>query len=192
MAAVAAGPGVSVGDELAGYSIEALLGRGGIGGRLPGSGPWFEQNVALKVLLPELSGRNAQISGVAAPAGSGECTEHSADLAITLTGDLVGCWYIWVHEAKFNASGTYQESGAEVFVGCLNGAACGTFGTTCIFRGKYADDTFAVEIHGRCLHWITAGTGTGGFAGVTGLVHFKDDVAAGNFPYTGHLSGYAG
>jgi hypothetical protein len=47
---------------------------------------------------------------------------------------------------------------------------------------------FTVEIHGRCQHPITAGSGTGAFAGVTGRLDFKDDVDKATFYYHGHLT----
>ena len=45
--------------------------------------------------------------------------------------------------------------------------------------------TFA-EQHGRCHHPITGGTG--GFAGATGVVHFKDDPVTGCAYYSGHVA----
>ena len=71
---------------------------------------------------------------------------------IDLSGSLNGCWYTYVSASQFNPSGTYLEQGTEIFVGCLNGLACGTFETIYTFTAKYVDDTFAEEIHGRCEH----------------------------------------
>ena len=105
---------------------------------------------------------------------------------IDLSGSLDGCWYTYVSDSKFNPSGTYQEIGTELFVGCLNSSTCGTFETTYTFTGKFVDDTFTEEIHGRCHHPIVGGTG--GFAGATGLILFKDDVVNGCFEYRGHIS----
>jgi hypothetical protein len=105
---------------------------------------------------------------------------------IDLTGDLVGCWYTYVSASKFNPSGTYIEQGTELFVGCLNGTTCGTFETTYTFTGKYTDDTFAEEIHGRCEHAVVDGTGD--FAGVKGAIKFKDDVVNLKFDIRGHVS----
>jgi hypothetical protein len=105
--------------------------------------------------------------------------------AIDLTGSLNGCWYTYVSKSQFNPSGTYLEQGTEIFVGCLNGT-CGTFETTYTFTAKYVDDTFAEEIHGRCHHPIVSGTGS--FAGVKGLLNFKDDVVNLKFDYKGHIS----
>ena len=103
---------------------------------------------------------------------------------IDLTGSLHGCWYTYVSSSKFNRSGTYQEKGTEIFVGCLNGT-CGTFETTYTVTAKYVDDTFAEEIHGRCHHPIVGGTG--GFAGAKGVINFNDDVVNHNFDYKGHI-----
>ena len=105
---------------------------------------------------------------------------------IALTGSLVGCWYTYVSASRFNPSGTYIEQGTELFIGCLNGTACGTFETTYTFTGKYTDDTFAEEIHGRCEHAIVGGTGA--FAGAKGQIKFKDDVVNLKFDYRGHIS----
>ena len=145
----------------------------------------------LAVLAMPASAGTAQISGVAEfnnecqpPAGS-----PPADLGdyppIDLSGSLFGCWYTYVSESQFNRSGTYQEKGSEIFVGCLNGT-CGTFETTYTFTAKYVDDTFAQEIHGRCEHTIVGGTG--GFAGAKGVILFKDDVVNLKFDYRGHIS----
>lgn len=146
----------------------------------------------LVVLASPASAGTTQVSGDAVfnddcqpPVGS-----PPADLGdyppIDLSGSLDGCWYTYVDEAKFNPSGTYQEQGTEVFVGCLNGSTCGTFETTYTFTAKYVDDTFAEEIHGRCHHPIVRGTG--GFAGATGVILFKDDVVNLVFDYRGHVS----
>jgi hypothetical protein len=106
--------------------------------------------------------------------------------AIDLTGSLNGCWYTYVSKSQFNPSGTYLEQGTEIFVGCLNGLACGTFETIYTFTAKYVDDTFAEEIHGRCEHRIVGGTED--FAGVKGVLLFKDDVVNLNFEYRGPIS----
>jgi hypothetical protein len=51
-----------------------------------------------------------------------------------------------------------QAPVGSIFVGCLNGVACGTFETLYTFTAKYVDETFAEEIHGRCEHRIVGGT----------------------------------
>jgi hypothetical protein len=103
---------------------------------------------------------------------------------LDLTGNLDGCWYTYVDSAKAPPSGTYQEKGTELFVGCLNGTTCGTFSTTYTFTGKFTPSL--VEIHGRCQHSITGGTG--GFADMSGVINFKDDVDAGLFFYRGGIN----
>ncbi len=104
---------------------------------------------------------------------------------IEFTGSLNGCWYTYISRSQFNPSGTYVEKGTETFVGCL-GLACGTFETIYTFTGKFTDETFAQEIHGRCTHRIVGGTG--GFAGAKGVIQFKDDVVNLKFDYRGHIS----
>lgn len=106
-----------------------------------------------------------------------------ADFALIMTGDLEGCLYVFVESAEYTRSGTYVETGRELFVG-----ANGTFATTYRFEAKYQDPANLIgEIFGRCQHPIVAGSGTGVFAGVRGRIDFKDDIEAGNFPYRGSL-----
>ena len=105
---------------------------------------------------------------------------------IDLTGSLNGCWYTYVSKAQLNPSGTYLEQGTEIFVGCLNGLACGTFETIYTFTAKYTDETFAQEIHGRCEHRVVGGTED--FADAKGVLLFKDDVVNLNFEYRGNIN----
>ena len=145
----------------------------------------------LAVLAMPASAGTTQVSGIGVfdtecqpPVGS-----PPADLGdyppIKLTGSLYGCWYTYVESSKFNRSGTYQETGTELFIGYFNGSY-GTFETTYTFTGKYVDDTFAEEIHGRCHHPLASGTE--GFAGAKGMINFKDDVVNLKFDYKGHVS----
>jgi hypothetical protein len=99
---------------------------------------------------------------------------------------LVGCVYVTIDTAERSPSGTYRETGTEYYVIDGGNFGTGTFSTTYGFSDKFEDS--GAEIFGRCQHPITAGSGTGDFAGVTGRLYFKDDVAAGNFPLTGHLN----
>ena len=150
----------------------------------------FALGLLIALAMPASAG-TAQISGIAVfndqcqpPVGSPP-TDPGDYPPIDLSGSLGGCWYTYVSESKFNRSGTYQEKGSEIFVGCLNGA-CGTFETVYTFTAKYVDETFAEEIHGRCEHRIVRGTGD--FADATGLIFFKDDVVNLKFDYRGHIS----
>lgn len=127
-----------------------------------------------------------RISGVGFFDVDGHCVDpeaEGADFALILTGDLEGCLYVFVETAAFTPSGTYLETGSEIFVG-----ADGTFETAYRFEGKYEDPANLIgEIFGRCQHKIVEGSGTGVFAGVRGRIDFKDDIDAGNFPYRGSL-----
>jgi hypothetical protein len=118
----------------------------------------------------------------------GECVDPEgvgADYAFVMTGDLEGCLYTFVETAESSPSGTYRETGTELFV-ASDGS--GTFETTYRFEAKYEDVANpSTEIFGRCQHPIVKGSDTGILEGVTGRLDFKDDVEAGNFPYRGHL-----
>ncbi len=93
-----------------------------------------------------------------------------------------------VHEdrqrRRSTPSGVYLETGQEIFIGTIDGAA-GSFTTTYKFEAKFAPD--GAEIHGRCQHPIIEGSGTGAFAGATGRLNFKDIVETGEFVYKGHV-----
>jgi hypothetical protein len=147
-------------------------------------------SVVLTVPSPALAGGATQISGIGFFAEPGQCTDldgQGSDYALTMTGDLAGCHYIFVETAECSPGGTYVETGTETFVGLYNGES-GTFETTYLFTAKYEDCPNLVgEIAGRCQHPIIAGSGTGVFEGASGRFDIQDDVAAGNFPYRGHL-----
>ncbi len=149
----------------------------------------------MTILLAAPAGANqgvTQIAGSGLLAGTTTCTDPPdgfTDFVLDLDGDLHGCLYIDVDDGRFiDGSGVYLETGRERFVGCL-GDLCGTFDTTYRFTAKFADPQFTQEIHGRCQHPITKGTGTGDFAGITGRLDFKDDVDAVpvTFFYRGHV-----
>ncbi len=137
---------------------------------------------------PALAEGATQISGVGFFDEDDICDSGSvgADFALIMTGDLEGCLYTFVETAESSPSGTYRETGTELFVAASD--KDDTFRTTYRFEAKYEDvDNLAGEIFGRCQHPIVKGSGTGIFEGVTGRIDFKDDVEAGNFPYRGHL-----
>ena len=145
-------------------------------------------SVASTAPSPALAQGATQISGVGSfdESCDPEIVE-GADYAILMTGDLQGCLYTSIETAQSSPSGTYRETGTELFVGSVSEGA-GTFETTYRFEAKYEDVTDpATEIFGRCQHPIVEGSGTGIFEGVTGRLDLKDDIEAGNFPYRGHL-----
>ena len=150
-------------------------------------------------VAPARAGGAMQIAGIGYPVpedasecnGAGLPDGHEYHFATRLAGDLVGCQYVFVESYDCSPSGTYREAGTEFYV--LDGTfGQGTFSTTYFFRGKFEgcspDGGFVgAEIRGFCQHPIVAGSGTDDYEGVTGRLHFKDDVVAGNYPYTGHL-----
>jgi hypothetical protein len=136
---------------------------------------------------PALAEGATQISGVAFFDEADACNSASvgADFALLMTGDLDGCLYTFVQTSQSSPSGTYRETGTELFV---SSDGAGRFATTYRFEAKYEDvANLSGEIFGRCQHPIVVGSGTGIYEGVTGIVFFKDDVEAGDFPYRGHL-----
>ena len=143
----------------------------------------------LATASPALAEGATQISGVAFFDEDDICDSGSvgADFALIMTGDLEGCLYTFIETAQSSPSGTYRETGRELFV---DSEGTGTFETTYRFEAKYEDvANLAGEIFGRCQHPIVEGSGTGIFEGVTGRLDFKDDVETGNFLYRGHLRG---
>ncbi|HXV44069.1 MAG TPA: hypothetical protein VEC96_13460 [Anaerolineae bacterium] len=144
-------------------------------------------SVVLTVPSPALAGGATQISGLGFFAEPSDCDDNLGDFALLMTGDLEGCHYVTVLTSECSPSGTYRETGTEIFVGEYNGQA-GTFRTTYKFEAKYENCPELVgEIFGRSQHPIIAGSGEGVFEGVSGRLDFKDDIAAENFPYRGHL-----
>ncbi|CAM4136286.1 hypothetical protein [Deinococcus marmoris] len=143
--------------------------------------------------LSALGVKNIQISGTAVFVNAPTCPTQPAGYSgftdyppLLLSGSLQGCWYTEIDSFKTTPSGIYLETGREVFVGRLNGGPVGVFTTTYKFEGKFAPD--GTEIFGRCQHPLVAGSGTGGFAGATGRLDFKDIVADGSYVYRGHIS----
>ena len=150
--------------------------------------------VFIGFVAPAHAGGAIRISGIGYFDETGVCDDPEgagADFATVMTGDLEGCQYVFVTSYECSPSGTYREEGTEVYV--IDGPyGQGTFSTTYFFRAKFEgcspDGGFVgAEIMGFCQHPIVAGSGTDDYEGVTGRLHFQDDVVAGNFPYTGHL-----
>ena len=142
------------------------------------------------------SAATTQIAGVGVFDSTDECRPPPSgyadftDFTMLITGDLEGCWYTKVLTSSDHGapSGVYLETGEEVFVGRLNGGPEGTVATTYRFESKWSPDvSTGSEVHGRCQHPIVKGTGSGGFAGATGRVDFKDEVTTGEYFYRGHI-----
>lgn len=147
-------------------------------------------SVFLTAPSPALAAGATQIEGIGVFANPGECIDPEGDgsaFALVMTGDLEGCLYTFVETAVCSPSGTYRETGNEIFVGLYKGGD-GTFRTTYHFEAKYQDcPNLSGEIFGRCEHPIIKNSGDGVFLGATGRLDFKDDVETGNFLYRGHL-----
>ena len=121
-------------------------------------------------------------------------TGIAPQLSNVMAGNLIGCWYTdTFNETASTPSGVIHASGAEHFVGCLDAggaSACGTgdpsgsLALTYRFEGKF--DAADNEIWGRCQHKIVSGTG--GFAGATGRIHFTDNVTNQTSNYRGHIT----
>jgi hypothetical protein len=132
-----------------------------------------------------------KIAGTGFFAEPGTCTDpegQGADYALTMTGSLEGCHYVFVKSFQCTEGGAYRESGYEVFVGKYEGQN-GTFKTDYLFTAKYLDcPNLTGEVTGRCQHPFQNGTGTGVFQNIReARLDMRDDVGAGNFPYKGHI-----
>ena len=116
-----------------------------------------------------------------------ESSAYDSYRPIVMSGSLDGCWYTHIETALITPGGVYHESGTELFVGQLDGGPTGTFTTTYKFEAKLNAD--GAEVRGRCQHPIVSGSGTGGFAGATGRVDFKDVIGDPiTYVYRGHIS----
>ena len=111
---------------------------------------------------------------------------------LVMRGSLHGCWYTHIKAARtFRGPRTFRgriyiESGRELFVGRLNRGPAGRFTTTYTFEAILNAD--GDEVWGRCQHPIVSGSGTGGFAGATGRVDFKDIIGDPiTYVYRGHI-----
>jgi len=136
------------------------------------------------------------LAASAAAAGRGATTVRGTQLAAgtcanggyAMTGSFEGCWWIDTFETKSDPDKAhYVATGTEHFTGWL-GSAFGTFFTTYRFTAK-TDGPWptSAEIHGRCHHPVTEGTGA--FAGISGELSFHDvvDVSPPYYPYWGNL-----
>ena len=159
--------------------------------------PARQRRLARRAALPLLVALiGSLLSAGAVAAGNGTTIARGVQLAAgscggtgyEMTGSLVGCWWIDTFETKSSPDkSTFRAWGTEHFTGCL-GSTCGTFYTTYTFTAK-TDGPWptSAEIHGRCHHPITRGTG--GFAGASGVLSFHDvvDVSPPYYPYAGNV-----
>ena len=104
-------------------------------------------------------------------------------------GSLDGCWVIDTFDVRpvFAGKHNYVATGTEHFTGWI-GNRHGTFTTRYTFTAKTDGpwDEGAAEIHGRCHHPITGGSG--GFAGITGQLSFTDiNDTPPSYPYWGAI-----
>lgn len=112
----------------------------------------------------------------------------------TMSGDLIGDWYTTSFDVLgFTPSGAMRGAGTELFDGCYDAdgsGACdgddptGTMTFSFTYTGRFDTTTGALR-HGRCHHPVTGGTG--GFAGVSGVLSFHDDPVTGCSSYKGNL-----
>jgi hypothetical protein len=87
----------------------------------------------------------------------------------------------------------FHATGAEHFVGCLDGGETGACGTgdpsgslALTYRFERKFDAADNEIWGRCQRKIVSGTG--GLAGARGRVEFTDNVTNQTSNYRGHIT----
>jgi hypothetical protein len=110
-----------------------------------------------------------------------DCGLAGSDLALTLTGDLEGCWSVFVEGFKckeLNGFDLYFERGREVFVGKLRGKQ-GRFATdytleAAMEKGFCQSFDFTKEVAGGCIHKIHGRSGV--FSGAKGLLTFLDVI----------------
>jgi hypothetical protein len=111
-----------------------------------------------------------------------------------MTGSLIGCWYTDTFKTTVSKpNGVIDAIGAEHFVGCLSSnraRRCATPDPTGALKLSYTfEGRFKAngnEVWGHCEHQIVSGTGT--FAGASGWVDFRDDVANGTSAYHGRIT----
>jgi hypothetical protein len=143
---------------------------------------------------------NTQVDGIQTTVTVGDFDDPTDDV-FWMDGNgggkpgLIGYWYTRsMTFGVFTPSGVITATGTEEFVGCLDSNGDGSCGVSepdgtlwMSFQAsvKYDPVTF-VQLHGRCHHPITRGTGD--FEGATGMVRFKDDPAAGCSYYSGHIA----
>jgi hypothetical protein len=138
-----------------------------------------------------------------------DCGLEGSDLALAMTGDLEGCWSVFVEGFKckeLDGFDLYLENGREVFVGTLRGKR-GRFATSytldaVMAKGFCQSFDFSLEVAGGCNHKIHGRSGV--FEGADGLIKFLDVITGvtgdpvtgafnagtgpNNFPYYGRIN----
>jgi hypothetical protein len=137
-----------------------------------------------------------------------DCGAEGSDLALALTGDLEGCWSVFVEGFKckeLDGFDLYLENGRELFIGRLRGKQ-GRFATdytleAVMAKGFCQSFDFTLEVAGGCDHRIHGRSGV--FEGAHGRIKFLDVIAGvsgdpvtgafnagtgpNNFPYYGRI-----
>ena len=145
---------------------------------------------------------------VSGNATASDCGLPGSDWAISLTGDLEGCWSAYTKEFKCLELDDYDlgiEKGREVFVGTYKGQQ-GRLRTTYTVEAAYAKGfcqslDFTLEVAGGCTHKISGVSGV--FDDAKGLIKFLDVITGvtgdpvtgefqagtggNNFPYYGRI-----
>jgi hypothetical protein len=181
------------------------------GTTLRGARPLGASVLAVAMLA---SGSAAQADGNRTTFVSGnstyaDCGLAGSDLALAMTGDLEGCWSVFVEGFKckeLDGFDLYLENGREVFVGTLRGKR-GRFSTdytldAVMAKGFCQSFDFSLEVAGGCNHKIHGKSGV--FEGAKGLIKFLDVIAGvtgdpvtgafhagtgpNNFPYYGRIT----
>ena len=83
-----------IGTEIAGYRIESLLGRGGMGVVYLAKDPWLERMVALKLIAPEVSENPRFRARFLRESKLAASLEHAHVVPIYEAGDAEGLLYL--------------------------------------------------------------------------------------------------
>jgi hypothetical protein len=110
-----------------------------------------------------------------------DCGVEGSDLALAMTGDLEGCWSVFVEGFKcreLKDYDLYYENGREVFTGKLRGKR-GRFVTdytleAAMAKGFCQSFDFSLEVAGGCDHRIHGRSGV--FEGAEGRIKFLDVI----------------
>lgn len=137
-----------------------------------------------------------------------DCGVDGSDLALAMTGDLEGCWSVFVEGfscKELDGFDLYLENGRELFIGTLRGKQ-GRFATdytleAVMAKGFCQSYDFTLEVAGGCSHKVRGRSGV--FAGASGLIKFLDVITGvtgdpvtgefnagtgpNNFPYYGRI-----